>query len=79
MNAKELGQQAAYPVDSRDTGLTKREVFAMALAQGIASNPDATSHMREDLDRTVNDKVEIMAASAVKYADAILAELAKDL
>ena len=47
-------------------GLTKREMFAMAAMQGIlTSETDDWRHKEE----------ESLAASAVKYADALLAEL----
>ena len=45
------------------TGLTKREMFAMAAMQGILSNPN---------DRYTYDQ---LAGHAVNYADALLAEL----
>ena len=49
-------------------GLTKREMFAMAAMQGIlASETDDWRH-KED---------KSLAESAVKYADALLAELDK--
>ena len=48
------------------SGLTKREMFAMAAMQGIlTSETDDWRHKEE----------ESLAASAVKYADALLAEL----
>ena len=45
------------------SGLTKREMFAMAAMQGILSNPRYT--------------YEQLARHAVNYADALLAELEK--
>lgn len=45
------------------SGLTKREMFAMAAMQGILSNPN---------DRYTYDQ---LAGHAVNYADALLAEL----
>ena len=47
------------------TGLTKREMFAMAAMQGICSNPN---------DRYTYEQ---LAGHAVKHADALLAELEK--
>lgn len=48
-------------------GLTKRERFAMAMAQGILSNPYWNQHGNCDLDS--------VAVSASQYADALLTEL----
>ena len=45
-------------------GLTKREYFAAMAMQGMANNNNIT--------------VEIVAAWSVQYADALLAELAKE-
>lgn len=47
------------------TGLTKREMFAMAAMQGICSNP---------YDRYTYEQ---LAGHAVKHADALIAELEK--
>lgn len=47
-------------------GLTKRELFAAMAMQGLFSNPDDRGHVAE------------YARFAVKAADALLAELAKE-
>jgi hypothetical protein len=56
----------AFPVDIRgiSLGLTKREYFAAVIAQGFAANG---SYGPPDL-----------ASEAVDYADALIAELAKE-
>lgn len=66
------GNEPAYPLteDSPRTGprtwfgLTKREYFAAMAMQGMTSNNSIT--------------VETVAAWAVQYADALLAELGKE-
>lgn len=66
MDAKKLGQEPAYPrAGHYHCGLTKREAFAMAAMQGSLSHP------QQDGDP------EHVVMWAVKYADALLAELAK--
>ncbi len=76
MDAKELGQQPAHPdrrlIQDRDDsyslesegGLTKRELFAAMAMQGL---------MESDVDGLWP----AFAQSAVRAADALLAELAK--
>jgi hypothetical protein len=55
---------------SMPTGLTKRERFAMAAMQGMISSGDM---------ELAEDGVEsFIAECLVKYADALLAELAKE-
>lgn len=69
MDAKELGNQPAYPLAgdrfARYVGLTKREVFAVAAMQGTLPHP------QQDGDP------EHVVMWAVKWVDAMLAELAK--
>lgn len=68
MDAKKLGHEPAYPVPPGcgfQHGLTKREAFALAAMQGSLSHPQQ------------NGDPESVAMWAVKYADALLAELAK--
>lgn len=69
MNAKELGAQSANyrweEGESRNFGLTKRELFAAMAMQGTLSN-DAE---RFDV---------CIARDSVRMADFLLAELAKD-
>lgn len=49
-----------------DFGLTKRELIAAMAMQGLASDPNCTGN------------VQSVAECAVKWADCLLAELAKD-
>lgn len=51
----------------RTAGLTKREAFAMAAMQGLSANKKAFDWLAEEV-----------AGYAVQYADALLAELAKE-
>jgi hypothetical protein len=83
MTAKELGAQAAYGGDITQTasgngvrnfGLTKRELFAVMILQGMAANPGAVTDELpgfEGLDHS------LLIPGAVRMADALLAELAK--
>lgn len=66
------GNEAAFPWDDKNgdgshyhahAGLTKREYFAAMAMQGMTSNNSIT--------------VEIVAAWAVQYADALLMEMEK--
>ena len=79
MPAMPMFSSDAKPCQVRDTstqstidasGLTKRETFAMAAMQGLLSN-DSPSLI---LDTPIND----FSFLAVKHADALLAELAKE-
>lgn len=58
----------AYPFSGpvRSAGLTKRELIAAMAMQGFASDPNCTGN------------VQSVAECAVKWADCLLAELAKD-
>ena len=66
--------EPAYPVlnysEAQYPGLTKREMFAMAAMQGFCANPD------EQISRS---DVGPIANWAVAQADAVLAEIAKEL
>ena len=53
-------------VDYGFSGLTKRELFAAIAMQGILANPDCNAKTYE-----------AYAVDGVRYADALLAELAK--
>ncbi|QDY48762.1 hypothetical protein [Stenotrophomonas maltophilia] len=71
MNGNEFVYQAktSWATDGEATsvvreGLTKRELFAAMAMQGFASDPDATG-------------LEMLAESAVDWADALLAALEK--
>lgn len=54
---------------SDNTGMTKREAFAMAAMQGMSSHPDFYGNSK--------DFAEVISASSVLLADALLAELEK--
>ncbi|WP_423176274.1 MULTISPECIES: hypothetical protein [unclassified Stenotrophomonas maltophilia group] len=61
------GNNSAYPCNysiNGGIGLTKRELFAAMVMQGFASDPDATG-------------LDMLAESAVDWADALLAALEK--
>lgn len=84
MDAKELGNQPAHPLNGftvdasgafcgeivRAPGLTKRELFAAMAMQGIWSNSDEVM--------TQAWSIQDIALNAVETADALLAELAKE-
>lgn len=70
-----LGNQPAHPFAEHNddgshyydhAGLTKRELIAAMAMQGFASDPNCTGN------------VQSVAECAVKWADCLLAELAKD-
>lgn len=66
MTGAELGSQPAYPVADYKpdwSGMIKREAFAMAAMQGLLAS--------QDIDARVS-------VQAVKFADALLEELAKE-
>jgi hypothetical protein len=59
------------PFESVSSGLSKREIFAMAAMQGLLSNPDYNCPSRpKDIVTTMNT-----AKAAIHYADALLNEL----
>ncbi len=83
--AKKLGDEPAYPrwdlkQEEQRPGLTKRELFAARVMQGIMSNAS------EDMIGAVVKKAEELGISSREYismesakqADALLAELAKE-
>lgn len=81
MNAKHLGNMPANPVTTEDwnsgvpaIGLTKREAIATAALQGICSNLKLHSNPL-----IAFDEASIHARSALIYADAMIAELTKEL
>lgn len=91
MTAKELGEEPAYPIvastgDPRDgvycrNGLTKREEFAKAMLAGIASNEDNPTCPASRIIEFEKWRDEILSTDAmyaVRLADALLAELAKE-
>ena len=83
--AKKLGDEAAYPVDcdaqgQHVIGLTKRELFAARVMQGIMSNASentigAVVKKAEELGISSREYISMESA---KQADALLAELAKE-
>ncbi len=62
------GNEPAFPVDRADgeSGLTKREYFAVLIVQGTMSIPDSLEHRKMSL------------SMAVELADALIEELAKE-
>jgi hypothetical protein len=81
MSAKELGNTPAYPVIGAPgakedyPGLTKREAFAMAAAQGFCANQEwmRNAHVVSGL-----DVIECIAHGSFEVADAMLTECAKE-
>jgi len=69
---KENGDKPAAPVDgaARYSGLTKREMFAMAAMQGLLAN----STVKLNIGPTGADN-SILSGVSVALADALLAEL----
>ena len=78
MNAKELGNEKAFPLIGEgmgaNQGMTMREYFAAKAMQGLLSIYD-----NNEQNPTVPNEsnVKYMAALSVKAADALLAELSK--
>jgi hypothetical protein len=86
--------EPAYPVvapNGQSTGLTKRELIAAMAMQGLVSNHEAETlsgvtagdaavylGMLPKEYNPVRDYPMVVAKSAVAYADALLAELAKE-
>lgn len=67
MDAKKNGQLSAYPLeteDGYDLGLTKRELFAAMAMQGLLAASDVAHGA--------------IPSTAVRMADRLLAELAKE-
>lgn len=93
MTAKQLGESPAFPVPP-DTigpsgeichvsawGLTKREEFAKAALQGLLKSDsfrEACGTGYKDGFNYQQSPYESVARTAIAYADALLAELAKD-
>lgn len=69
--AKKLGQEPAFPyaiehgTEAWNGGMTKREYIAVKAYSGLLDNP-------------ADCRLEHVAASAIRYADALLEALAKD-
>lgn len=88
MTARELGEQPAFPIfvpESRNAqgtplssfciyGLTKREEIAKAMMQGIVSSCPEGLRMEAMSSLTLD----VWSRVAVRMADALLAELAKE-
>ena len=67
------GERLAFPFDAgaiRQTGLSKRELIAAMAMQGLASVPSSGGVTTAGIAHDVG--------AAVAYADALLAELAKE-
>lgn len=89
MDAKELGQEPAYPAEAGHyhSGLTKREAFALAAPQEDIADalPDGLSEYarllgvsRDEYSKDVaGNYFRVIALIRFKWADAMLAELAK--
>lgn len=60
--------------DMPSSGLTKREMFAMAAMQGLLGSKSFNASKFE----TGNDWYESVAFSAIAHADALLAEFAEE-
>ena len=72
MNLKANGEPLAFPTGCpADRGLTKREYFAALAMQGFAADGAAGAVYTEWAAKWV-------AARSVEFADALIAELAKD-
>lgn len=77
-----LPQESAFPYEfrasdgkvRRSTGMTLREQFAMAAMQGLLSNHSLEMFIQIG-DGPVADR---LTATAVRHADALIAELAKE-
>jgi len=65
----DMGHNGQREIFCENTGLTKRESFAMAAMQGLCN--------AHDVDGTWAHDARDVAMAAVQYADALLAELAK--
>ena len=70
-SSEELGRESAFPsnilFNSNLNGCTKRELFAAMAMQGILANDNNNEFTASGA-----------AFSAIEYADALLAELAKE-
>lgn len=72
-NAITLGDSPAYPVpDNQDyfhtTGMTKRELMATVIMQGLCENPEVFNAL----------SAESMAQQAIKHVDALIKELNRE-
>lgn len=89
MTPQQLGDQPAFPSQETELqgtpfqkvtttqGLTKREEFAKAALQGIISNDDLVQTCIAFATQLRATPETIMAIRAVKFAESLLAELAK--
>jgi hypothetical protein len=70
---EKIKDEPAFPVDNVNIegGLTKREIFAMAAMTGLLQKRDGKVVDRKKHQETI-------ANAAVGYADALLAEMAKE-
>lgn len=77
------GERLAFPFDAgaiRQTGLTKRELIAAMAMQGLLSNPGGPVQASNvsGWQSTTNCSRGDVANESVQFADALLAELAKE-
>lgn len=77
-----LGIDERYALTLSSGGLTKRELFAAMAMQGLLACPMSQDGLAalEAIEREKGNKeiLRLTANSAVKYADALLAELEKE-
>lgn len=78
-------EDSAYPWSDQgqpmEYGLTKRELFAAMAMQAIypsVMTPQGAKQMAEQIKETGRFVEQVIAESAVRQADALLAELEKD-
>jgi hypothetical protein len=80
---KKPGDRLAFPAPYEPYGLTKRELFAAMAMQAVVSNPEylKPENQQQILTQYGKDEAQwssLIAWMALDYADALLAELAKD-
>lgn len=81
MNAKELGNIPAYPIESEDAmsiGMTIRQRYAMAAMQGLMANINVVAHSAAAGWALANCTTADVAHFCLKQADALLAESLKE-
>jgi len=67
----DMGHNGQREIFCDNTGLTKREAFAMAAMQAILSNPSL-------IDICSDDTVDFVRFNSVRIANSVLDELAKE-
>lgn len=78
-----LGSEPAFACskteyDFGQTGLSKRELFAAMAMQGLLANLEYQVRALEKPESSTRNIAEFVAFGATDYADALLAELAKE-